>query len=157
MSDKESAIAELEAGYREFRQPLASLADDDYGEVWLGEWNLSQLLAHMSGWFREMTGAIERAGRGERPTPEGVDYSKADDWNSGFAKDAKAGTDALVDFDTAFDRYVGAARALPDSMYGVDPEKGRPRIGNRLLDGAGIHHFKEHQPELSAWLKARNQ
>ncbi len=157
MADKTSAIHDLEAGYEEFRKPIASLEDEAFTEVWLGEWNLSQLLAHMSGWFREMTGAIERAGRGERPTPEGVDYSKADEWNASFAEDAKAGTAALVEFDGAFQGYVAAARALPESMYGIDPEKGRPRIGNRLLDGAGIHHFKEHQGELAAWLKARSK
>lgn len=157
MSEKTTVIHDLEAGYQAFRAPLEALKDDAYSEVWLGEWDLSRLLAHMSGWYREMSGAIERAGRGERPTLEGVDYSKADEWNVGFAKQAKPGKAALADFDDAFKTYVEAARALPDSMYGIDPEKERPRVGNRLLDGAGLHHFAEHQPELTAWLKSRKQ
>ncbi|MGE3075752.1 MAG: maleylpyruvate isomerase N-terminal domain-containing protein [Dehalococcoidia bacterium] len=157
MADKAAAIHDLESGYQQFRKPLESLDDAAYTEVWLGEWDLSRLLAHMAGWYREMTGAIERAGRGERPTPEGVDYSKADDWNAGFARLAKPGKAALADFDDAFAVYVAAARALPDSMYGTDPEKGRPKIGNRLLEGAGIHHFKEHQPELTEWLAGRGK
>ena len=157
MSDKAAAINELESAYEKFRAPIAGLADDAYSEVWLGEWNLSQLLAHMNGWFREMSGAIERAGRGERPTPEGVDYSKADEWNVGFAKNAKPGKAALAEFDEGFKMYLGAARNLPDTMYGIDPEKGRPKIGNRLLDGAGIHHFNEHQGDLDSWLKSREK
>jgi hypothetical protein len=85
MADKATAIHDLELGYQEFRGPIERLDEAAYSEVWLGDWNLSQLLAHMGGWFREMTGAIERAGRGERPTPAGVDYSKADERNAGFA------------------------------------------------------------------------
>jgi len=155
VADKSTAIHDLELGYQEFRGPLERLDDADYREVWLGEWNLSQLLAHMTGWFKEMTEAIGRAGRGERPTPEGVDYSNADDWNARFAADAKPGKAALAEFDAAYQGYLAAARALPEALFGTDPERGRPLIGNRLLQGAGIGHFEEHQPELNEWLKSR--
>lgn len=153
MTDKATAIAELEAGYNNFRSKIAGLADDAYSEVWLGTWSLDQLLAHMAGWYREMAGAFERVGRGERPAPEGVDYSKPDPWNEKFAAQAKHGKAALADFDAAFDTYVGAARRLGDDRYGIDGE--RPRIGNRLLQGAGTGHFEEHGPELEEWLKKR--
>lgn len=152
MSDKSEAIAELQAAHDRFRGGIAGLPDARFDETWLGTWNLSQLLAHMSGWYGEMTGAFERVARGERPTPEGVDYNDTDTWNATFARDAKPGRAALADWDAAYDRYLAAARALDDSQYGVDPEKGRPRIGNRLLQGAGIGHFEEHQGELDAWL-----
>ncbi|MBE0607887.1 MAG: hypothetical protein IH609_00765, partial [Dehalococcoidia bacterium] len=75
MATKAEALAALDSGYQKFRAPLAALDDAAYAEPWLGTWNLSQCLAHMEGWYREMTAAIERVGRGERPTPEGVDYS----------------------------------------------------------------------------------
>ena len=52
-------------------------------------------------------------------------------------------------------RRARAAKGLSDEFYGIDPEKNRPRIGNRLLDGAGLHHFDEHRPELEAWLRSR--
>ena len=155
MADKATAIHDLELGYQEFKGPLERLEDKDYSEVWLGEWNLSQLLAHMVGWYREMTGAIERAGRGERPTPEGVDYSDSDAWNAKFAKNAKPGKAALDEFEKAFEEYLAAAEALPESLFGTDPERGRPLIGNRLLQAAGIGHFEEHQPQVNAWLKSR--
>jgi hypothetical protein len=154
MADKQEAIEELESAYRRFRGKIAGLPDDAWSETWLGDWNLSQLLAHMSGWFHEMRGGIERVGRGERPTPEGVDYSNADPWNAKFAATASPGKSALPVWDMRFRAYVDAARALDDKLFGLNDE-GRPRIGNRLLEGAGIHHFAEHEPQLDAWLAAR--
>lgn len=155
MATKAEALAALDDGYRKFREQISSLDAAAYAEPWLGTWNLSQCLAHMEGWYREMTAAIERVGRGERPTPEGVDYSNADSWNEKFALEAKAGRAALEAWDAAFRAYSDAARALPENLYGEDAEKGRPLIGNRLLQGAGIHHFEEHQPDLEKWLKSR--
>ena len=157
MTDKNTAIHDLELGYQEFRGPIERLDEADYSEVWLGEWSVQELLAHMAGWFREMTGAVQRAGRGERPTPEGVDYSNSDEWNAKFAGNAKKGKAALKDFDAAYADYLAAAKALPENMFGTDPEKGRPLIGNRLLQGAGIGHFEEHQGQLDAWLKGRKE
>lgn len=155
MADKDEMIATLEKGYVEFRDLITPLPADAYREVWLGEWDLNRLLAHMAGWYREMAGGFARAARGERPTPTGVDYSDPDPWNAGFAGQAKDGPAALDDFDEAFHEYYAAAQALPAELYGIDSERGRPRIGNRLLEGAGINHFAEHRPELEEWLANR--
>jgi hypothetical protein len=155
MATKAEALDALDDGYRKFRGSIAALDDAAYAEPWLGTWNLSQCLAHMEGWYREMTAAIQRVGRGERPTPEGVDYSNADAWNEKFALEAKVGRAALDAWDGAYLGYRAAAAALPDNLYGEDAEKGRPLIGNRLLQGAGIHHFEEHQPDLETWLRSR--
>jgi hypothetical protein len=157
MASKQEALAELDEGYQDFRRQIVGLPDSAYAEDFLGEWNLSQLLAHMSGWFREMTGAIKRVSRGERPTPEGVDYSDADKWNDDFAREAKSGARAFEDWEAAYRAYYDAAAALPEELYGVDPEKGRPRIGNRLLQTAGIDHFKEHRQHLEAWAARRGR
>ena len=155
MANKQEALAQLDAGYTQFRARVQDLPDQAYEEQWLGEWNLSQVLAHMAGWFREMTGAMKRVGRGERPAPEGVDYSDPQPWNEGFAKEAKPGRQALADWEAAFIAYRAAAVELGDDKYGVDPEKGRPLIGNRLLEASGIGHFEEHQGDLDEWLKSR--
>ncbi|WP_322795021.1 maleylpyruvate isomerase N-terminal domain-containing protein [Tepidiforma sp.] len=157
MTDKQQMLEALDAGYRRFRESIANLDDAAFQEVWLGSWDLSRLLAHMAGWYREMAGALERVARGERPAPEGVDYSDVEAWNARFAAAALSGRAALADWDEAFRAYRAAAEALPDHLYGVDPASGRPRIGNRLLQGAGIGHFEEHQPELEAWLARRGR
>lgn len=156
MADKAEVLEQLGSRYDAFRARIADLPDAAYNETWLGDWNLSQLLAHMAGWYREMSGAIARVGRGEPPAPVGVDYSQADSWNAKFARDARPGNAALGDWDQAFAGYREAAATLDDSQYGIDPAKNRPRIGNRLLDGAGIHHFDEHQQQLESWLASRS-
>ncbi len=153
MATKTEAIGELDAAYQRFRGKVADLSEDAYAETWLGTWNLSQTLAHMAGWWAEMTGGIERVGRGERPTPEGVDYSDPDPWNAKFAATASPGQAALQVWDMRFKKYKEAAEALDDSLFGEN--EGRAKIGNRLLDGAGIHHFAEHEPQLDAWLASR--
>ncbi|MBI5949744.1 MAG: maleylpyruvate isomerase N-terminal domain-containing protein [Chloroflexi bacterium] len=155
MTAKSDLLAELQSSHDSFRALFATLPAQAYGERWLGDWDLSQVLAHMAGWFREMAGSLERAARGERPTPEGVDYSDEDAWNARFAAKAKSGTAALADWDEAFAAYRAAAEALSDTLYGTDPERDRPRIGNRLLGGPGIHHFEEHRGQLEAWLASR--
>lgn len=155
MSSKAETLAALEAGYSLFRASIADLDDDAYSEPWLGSWDLAHCLAHMAGWYREITGSIARVGRGERPTPGGVDYADTDGWNERLTSDAKQGRDALRDWDEAYRAYYDAGATLPESLFGIDPEKGKPRIGVRLLDGAGIHHFAEHQPQLDAWLASR--
>lgn len=156
MTDKATVIHDLQLGYQEFRGPLARLEDDDFEEVWLGNWNLSQLLAHMAGWYREMTPAIERVRRGERPIPEGVSYADADAWNMTFAAHSKPGSAALKDFDAAYSAYLAAAEALPEDKFGIEPGKDRPKIGNRLLQGAGIGHFEEHQTQVDEWLNSKD-
>ena len=154
MSDKTDAIAELERSYTGFRAKIATLPDDAWDERWLGTWTLSQLLAHMGGWFKEMTGALQRVGRGERPTPEGVSYGDADAWNAKFAATASPGRHALGVFDLRFKDYVAGANGLGEELFGKNAE-GKLKIGSRLLDGAGVHHFAEHGAEVDAWLAGR--
>lgn len=156
MSARDDKIAELEAAHDRFRATFASLPEEAYSEKWLGAWDLDHLLAHMAGWWREMTPAFARVGAGERPTPDGVDYSDADSWNAKFAADPLHGHAALAEWDDAYRAYRDAASATPEDFFGIDAQKGRPRIGDRLLTGAGIHHFEEHQDELASWIAARS-
>ena len=151
MTARDDAIARLEERYRAFRSKLAAIPQSAYPEVRLGDWDLPQLLAHMAGWFREMAGAFDRVGRGERPAPEGVDYADPEPWNARFAAAPKPAGEALADLDDAYATYRGAALRLDESLYGTDPERGRPRIGERLLQGAGTGHLDEHLPDLDRW------
>ncbi|MEP7216439.1 MAG: DinB family protein [Anaerolineaceae bacterium] len=157
MSDKSETLTTLESKYEEFRARISGLSADAYDEVWLGEWSLAQLLAHMAGWFGEMTVGLKRVGQGERPTPDGTDYTDEDAWNAKFAASASPGPAALTNFDGAYARYRDAAKALPEDKFGTDPETGKMRIGARLLDGPGIHHFDEHHPQIDEWLSTRHR
>ena len=157
MSEKSESLALLESKCQEFRARISGLPADAYDEVWLGEWNLAKLLAHMAGWFGEMTVGLTRVANGERPTPEGTDYSDADTWNAKFVAVASPGLAALTNFDGAYTRYRDAAKVLPEDKFGTDPATGKMRIGARLLDGPGIHHFDEHRQQIDEWLSARHR
>lgn len=154
MSEKSENIAQFDGAVTAFRAKIAGLPDDAWTEVWLGSWTLRELLAHMAGWATEMTGALQRVAKGERPTPEGVSYSDADAWNAKFAATASPKAGVLAAFDLRFREYAEAARALPEDLFGKNDE-GKLKIGSRLLDGAGIHHFAEHGAEVDAWLAGR--
>src|SRR5437588_5949891 len=75
--------------YRAFHEALHGLNEDHMAEVWLGTWSIREIVAHMTGWHREMTPALERLARGERPVPAGVSYDDVDAWNARFAADTK--------------------------------------------------------------------
>lgn len=155
MTDKDNQIAILEDGYVGFRDAIVNLSEEAYAETWLGDWTLDDVLAHLAGWFREIAPGFARVARGEPPRPADVNYADVDGWNVRFAAQKKHGQAALDDFDEAFHEYYAAAKSLDAAFYGVDPATGKPRIGNRLLDGAGIHHLAEHRPEVEAWLANR--
>ena len=154
MSAKSENIEEFEGALTGFRAKIADLPEAAWSEVWLGTWTLSELTAHMAGWAGEMTGALQRVARGERPTPEGVSYNDADAWNATFAASASPRTSALDTFDLRFREYAEAAKALPEDLFGKTDE-GKLKIGSRLLDGAGIHHVAEHGAHLDGWLASR--
>jgi Mycothiol maleylpyruvate isomerase N-terminal domain len=154
MSEKSENIAQLESSLTAFRAKIASLPDSAWAEHWLGTWTLNELTAHMSGWANEMAAALGRVAAGQRPTPEGVDYSDFDAWNAGFAGKAVAKAESLATFDASFKAYIEGAKALPEGLFGKTDE-GKLKIGSRLLEGAGIHHFAEHGEQLDTWLAGR--
>ena len=76
MTEKAPALHDLELAYQEFRGPLLKLDDAAFGEKFVGEWALSEVLAHMAGWFREMTPAFERVARGAEEDGDGIVVSR---------------------------------------------------------------------------------
>jgi Mycothiol maleylpyruvate isomerase N-terminal domain len=155
MSERDDNLAALDEGYDEFRMLLGGIPQDAYDETWMGDWGARHLLAHLSGWFREMAGSFERLGRGERPGREGIDMNDADGVNANFVETLPPATEALADFDGAFKAFRDAAAALDEGLFGMDEAKGRLRIGSRLLETAGAGHFEEHVGELREWLHSR--
>jgi len=94
---------------------------------------------------------MERMARGERPTPEGVDYSDADGWNARFTAAMKPQNAATViaDLRQSQMNYMRAARAIPDDRYGEG------KTVNRLLEASGYGHYDEHLPPLEQFKASR--
>jgi hypothetical protein len=142
--DKRTAIHEVEATFKELLDSVDGLDERTMSRVFYGVWTAKDVLAHITGWHITMTGALERMARGERPTPEGVDYSDADAWNAKFAAGARVqnATTIVAGLKQSFANYVRAARALPDDRFGEG------KTANRLLEASGYGHYREHIPAL---------
>ena len=49
--------------FKSFHEALHGLNEDHMTEVWFGTWNVREIVAHMSGWHRELMPAFERRAR----------------------------------------------------------------------------------------------
>ena len=114
----------------------------------IGEWSVAQLLQHMHGWLTEMTTAVERMNAGQRPTPEGVDYSDPQDWNPGFVADRGGQTyeEARAAFEDGHDGFVNAVAEADPGRFGEG------KTINRMVEGVVTHHYVEHCEDLDRFL-----
>ncbi len=142
--DKQTALAELQSGYDAVLAAVDGVDEAGMNKVILGDWGAKDILAHLAGWHVQMTGAMERMARGEKPTPEGVDYSDSDGWNARFASAMKAqnATTVVAELKQSYANYLRAAQAIGDDRYGEG------KTVNRLLETSGTGHYKEHLPDL---------
>jgi hypothetical protein len=144
----------LDAAAREYRalhDALKGLNEAQMTEVWLGAWSVREIVAHMSGWHREMAPALERLARGERPIPPGVSYDDVDAWNATFAAPAqgRAVADVLLEFDETHEAFMHAADQVPDARF--EPGK----TAWKIVDFNSAHHYHEHGEQIRAWRRAR--
>ena len=90
MTDQTSTLHEMAAAKASLDERLNRI-DEAHGswEGAIGEWSVAQMLQHMHGWLTEMTAAVERMNAGQRPTPEGVDYSDPSGLEPGLRRRAR--------------------------------------------------------------------
>src|SRR5437870_11364652 len=110
---KDELLNQAARDHKAFHETLTGLNEAQMTEVWLGTWSVKDIVAHISGWHREMCPALERLARGEKPVPAGVSYDDVDAWNAKFAA-AKKGTSVagvLRECDKSHEylRHAGAA------------------------------------------------
>ena len=145
--DKQTTLKELQDGFAALTAALDGLDERAMTTVFYGTWSVKDIVAHIAGWQHLMTEAMERMARGEKPTPEGVDYSDADAWNARFAAamTAQNATTVVADLKQSFANYLRAARAISDDRYGEG------KTINRLIETSGIGHYKEHLPAIQEY------
>jgi hypothetical protein len=144
---RDDILKTLDSGFESLLKTIDGLSDEQMKQVWFGDWGVRDILAHVAGWHREMTGAFERIARGERPVPEGVDYSDADPINARFAE-AQRNADAtgiIAELKASKDAFVAAARTVPEERF----EEGKSAY--RILHTTGIEHYQEHEPMIREW------
>jgi hypothetical protein len=150
---KAELLSAAEYQYKNFRTALEGLDARRLTEVWLGDWSVKEIVAHISGWHRELAPALERMARGERPVPEGKSYEDVDAWNAKFAAAVKATSarEVLDDLERSHADFMRAASAVP-------PERFLPgKTAWKIVDLNSAHHYKEHGDQIREWRAAKGR
>ena len=64
MSAKQDLLNQAAREYKAFHETIHGLNETHLTEVWLGTWSVKDIVAHLVGWQRELTPALERIARG---------------------------------------------------------------------------------------------
>jgi hypothetical protein len=148
MSDRGTLMQELDSRFAEFKETFVGLSDFEMNTVWCGEWSARDIIIHVVGWHWEMSKSLQRMGRGERPTPEGVNYDgDTDRWNEWFISERRGRRldQVIAEMEEAFEAYRVAAMALPEERFTPG------RTVDRILRTTGVDHFIEHGEQIKAW------
>jgi hypothetical protein len=148
---KDELLHRAACEYGAFHEALQGLNEAHMTEVWLGVWSVKEIVAHMTGWHRELIPALERLVRGERPIPEGVSYDDVDAWNAKFAARGQAASvaDVLLELDKSHEAFLHAAAQVPVERF----QPGRTAY--RIVDLNSAHHYRAHGDEIRAWRESR--
>ncbi len=145
MTDRASALAAMAEAKTTLDERLSRI-DEAHGswEGAIGDWSVAQLLQHLHGWLTEMTAGVERMNAGQRPTPEGVDYSDPDDWNPGFVAERgdQSYEEARAAFDSAHDKFAAAVGEVDAARFGEG------KTINRMVEGVVLEHYPEHAEDI---------
>ncbi len=146
---REELIRRLESEFGDLLAALGGLSEETASRVCHGDWSTKEVLAHIAGWHREMTGAFERLSRGERASPPGVDYNDTDGWNARLVEQyrGKSWEDMVEELKASKEAFVAAARLVPEERF----EEGKTAA--RLLQRPGFEHYQEHIGPLLEWRK----
>jgi len=149
MSEKTTLLSGAETEFAAFKRALAGLTEAQMREVWLGTWSARDIVSHISGWHRELSPALARLQKGERPIPEGVSYDDVDAWNGRFAEARKtaATADILKELDASHAAFLQAAAGVPEERY--VPGK----TAHKIVDLNSRHHYQEHRAQIEEWRK----
>ena len=149
MSLLDALLDDLEASCADLQGAIDGLTHEQLVTTFEGEWSVRDMLGHIIGWHHEMDDALERIARGERPVPEGVDYSDSDAWNARFVETWRNASPEAVVAELAASKglFVEAARRVPDEKF----EEGRAAY--RIITTTGTGHYAEHAPVIRDWRK----
>jgi hypothetical protein len=149
MATRESGLRELDDNNAALLRELTDVSDEKMTQVFLGTWSAREVLVHLAGWYDAMAEGLERIGRGERPTPEGVSYSDVDAVNAQFVE-ANRGLsvpEVRKNLEVTLARFQTAARALPEDRFAEG--KTAMRILTTMAE-----HPTEHIEEIREWRRS---
>ena len=146
MGAKQELLEKAEQEYDGLKAAIKGLDEAQKNQVWLGSWGVREILAHVTGWHREMIPALERLGRGEAPYPDGA-YDDFDSWNARFveAHKGRPSADILQELDASHRELLSVASRLPEEHFA----EGKSASG--LVDGVAAAHYREHAEQIRQW------
>jgi len=151
MSEKTTLLSGAETEFAALKRAIDGLDEAQMREVWLGTWSARDIVAHISGWHRELAPALLRMAKGERPIPEGVSYDDVDAWNTRFADARKTAStaDILKELDASHAAFLQAAAGVPEERY--VPGK----TAHKIVDFNSRHHYQEHRAQIEEWRRGK--
>jgi hypothetical protein len=149
MGAKQDLLQRAEQEYDGLKAATKGLDDAAMRQVWLGTWGVREIVAHITGWHREIIPAIERLGRGEAAHADGA-YDDFDAWNARFVAARQGLTSAalLDELDRSHRDLIRAASHLPDEAFADGKTAGG------LVDGVAGGHYQEHAAQIRQWRQA---
>jgi len=146
MEAKHDIIQATEQEYAKLRAAVHGLGEAQIREVWLGTWGVREIVAHIAGWHREMTPALERVARGEPPYAQGT-YDDFDRWNARFVETREdvPTDDLLREVDLSHREFLREVARLSDETLAAG------QVARGLVDGVGANHYREHAAQIVQW------
>jgi hypothetical protein len=144
---RDDLVAQVETAFGELQQSIDGLTSDQMLQEWYDGWTVRDILGHIIGWHQASEDILNRMARGERPVPDGIDYSDSDAWNARFAEAWRRASpeSAVAELIASKKRFVEAAAVLPEERF----EEGR--TAHRVLIGNGVNHYHEHASAIREW------
>ena len=146
MSDRASAVTDLEAAFRELQQAVDGVPDDKMAAVWFGEWSAKDILAHTASWDEFASLDLQRIGRGHMPCLVAFKEAEVNDWNGFLMRPRRLFPLPQVRFESAHwhERLIDALNALPDAVFAP---------GNMVSAFLAIStgHYRNHAGNIRDW------
>ncbi len=144
---RDQLLGELDQDFAGLQATYGDLPEARKQIVMQGSWSVKDILVHIAGWHREMAPALTRLARGEKPMPEGVDYSDVDAWNARWVEAARATPVSAVEKELA-DSFV----SFREAVSAIPEDRLRPgRTADKIIHDVGMDHYRHHAAQIQAW------
>lgn len=123
-----------------------------------GDWSMTDVVAHLTGWNRWLVSRLQAAGRGEpEPAPPWPAPLQTDDEINAWIYEANRGhslREVLDESHRVFQEVFAVIESLPDEVQ-IEPEWHLVGLGDqRFPAGEFFEHFRDdHEPDVRAWLR----
>ena len=146
MSDKSSALAELEAAFGELQEAANGVADEKMAAVAFGEWSAKDLVAHCASWDEFAALDLQRIARGHMPCLAAFKEAEVDSWNAFLMRPRRLFPLPQVRFESehCHRQLLEALQPLPENLFAP---------GNMVAAFLAIAsgHYRQHAGDIRQW------